>query len=406
MIDSSSPAGLEVFQLTEGQARCSHVYMEARIFTPDSKRLLLHGGGTAHPGSRDRDLPQRRFLLCDLENDGELIPLIQEPRAVAPSVSPDGTAVYYFLDHTEIDGGHLTLVRVGLDGSNRETLLTIDRPLPGSSYRIGRLYGLTTISADGRRLAATVFLGGGEVENAPWGILVIDLKTLAADIVHQGSEIFNAHLQYSRSTDPQSVRDLLFQENHGGQMDVTGMRTTGCACGPLGMDLHVIRDDGSRLRDLALGRDGEEFGQGHQCWRGRQSSVISATCVQSSALNPIVENLPAPHEGHLGRGMLHAHRNDLTRGFPQPRFVHFGADASGDRLLADALPGEHGDALYLASLAEGYAAPFKDITFLMRPRSSWKKETHVHPFLSPDGRTGFFNSDESGVLHAYMVRGF
>ena len=28
------------------------------------------------------------------------------------------------------------------------------------------------------------------------------------------------------------------------------------------------------------------------------------------------------------------------------------------------------------------------------------------PRLSPDGRTGFFNSDETGTMQAYMVRGW
>jgi hypothetical protein len=29
----------------------------------------------------------------------------------------------------------------------------------------------------------------------------------------------------------------------------------------------------------------------------------------------------------------------------------------------------------------------------------------MHPFLSPDGKSAFFNSDESGTLQAYMIRG-
>jgi len=31
--------------------------------------------------------------------------------------------------------------------------------------------------------------------------------------------------------------------------------------------------------------------------------------------------------------------------------------------------------------------------------------SHLHPFLSPDGTMAFFNSDESGILQAYMIRG-
>ena len=41
-----------------------------------------------------------------------------------------------------------------------------------------------------------------------------------------------------------------------------------------------------------------------------------------------------------------------------------------------------------------------------KPRIVLAKDTHIHPFLSPDGVSGFFNSDESGVLQAYMVRGW
>ncbi len=37
------------------------------------------------------------------------------------------------------------------------------------------------------------------------------------------------------------------------------------------------------------------------------------------------------------------------------------------------------------------------------PDSTWFIR---HPFLSPDDRMVFFNSDESGLLQAYMVRGW
>ena len=46
----------------------------------------------------------------------------------------------------------------------------------------------------------------------------------------------------------------------------------------------------------------------------------------------------------------------------------------------------------------------KGLTRLLDSGSTWQKDSHTHPFLSPDGKTGFFNSDESGVLQAYMIR--
>jgi len=42
---------------------------------------------------------------------------------------------------------------------------------------------------------------------------------------------------------------------------------------------------------------------------------------------------------------------------------------------------------------------------LLDPRSSRHKDTHPHPFLSTDGTMALFNSDEGGVLQAYMIRG-
>jgi Tol biopolymer transport system component len=48
----------------------------------------------------------------------------------------------------------------------------------------------------------------------------------------------------------------------------------------------------------------------------------------------------------------------------------------------------------------------KHTQFLLSTGSSWRKDTHIHPFLSPDGSMGFFNSDESGTLQAFLVRGW
>ena len=55
-------------------------------------------------------------------------------------------------------------------------------------------------------------------------------------------------------------------------------------------------------------------------------------------------------------------------------------------------------------IPENETDPLIEMTYLLNPRSSWEKGSHIHPFLSPDGRTGFFNSDDGGLLQAYMVR--
>ena len=48
LLDADSPEGIEVVQLTdEEDVPGSHVYMEAQVFTPDSRRFVLHR--SAHP---------------------------------------------------------------------------------------------------------------------------------------------------------------------------------------------------------------------------------------------------------------------------------------------------------------------------------------------------------------------
>ena len=98
-------------------------------------------------------------------------------------------------------------------------------------------------------------------------------------------------------------------------------------------------------------------------------------------------------------------RNDLSRSFPRPNFYHFATDIAGQRLISDAGPHDKGGSIYLADLDEPGKGPAKKFTYLLNPRSSWKNDAHIHPFLSPDAALGFFNSDESGILQAYMLRG-
>ena len=142
--------------------------MEAQIFTPDSKRFILHR--SAHPHGSDPQDPEHQYLICDIENNCELIPITEETGATAPSVAPDGTTLYYFIDETSPGGGSLTLKRVGMDGNGRDTLLTIDSPLPDTDFRPSRPYPLSTISSDGKRLAISAFFGDGSIRGRTLGL--------------------------------------------------------------------------------------------------------------------------------------------------------------------------------------------------------------------------------------------
>lgn len=401
--DKDSPQEIEVVQLTtEHGVPSSHVYMEAQIFTPDSKRFVLHRSAHAH-GS-DKNDPEHRYLICNLENGCSLAPITHETGATAPSVSPDGQFLYYFVDETELGGGRLFFKRVRMDGSCRETLLVVDSPLPGTSFRPSRIYPLSTISSDGKRVALSAFLGDGRTPNAPFGLMVFDVEKIAVQLIIDGPSWCNMHPQYCRSPDSDGSHDVLIQENHGNVCDPTGaiLQLTGGE----GADIHVIHDGGTNFRNLPWGRDGNEFCQGHQCWRGRTQWAITSTVTRKPPENQLIEASITGYDGHIGIRTPGGVRNDLSREFPGPSFFHFATDSDGRRLITDAGPYEKGGRIFLAGLTESGRGPLKNFIYLLSPRVGGKKGAHIHPFLSPDGLKGFFNSDESGLIQAYMVHGW
>ncbi len=404
-LDKDSPEGMEVYQLTEGELPCSHIYMEAQIFTPDSRCFLLHQSATAHGGNRQD--PRHQYLVCDLDDGGRLRPLTTETGAWAPSVSPDGQWVYYFVDRSQPGAGTIELKRVKLDGTRRESLLVLDGPLPGTKKRVSRLYPLSTISSDGQRLAISAFLGDGQSPNPPFGLLVFDLKQVSVRLILEGPSWCNMHSQYCRSLVPEESHDILIQENHGCVIRPDGSGQL--LVGEPGADIHVIRDDGSDFRTMPWGRDGIEHCQGHQCWRGRTTWAITSTGTYwpketgREKENQLIEGQACPDAGHLGLKTPNGRRNELSRNISRPGFWHFATDIAGERFIGDIYRSGQPAALCLARLGRPGVDPLLDYTYLCSSRSSYTKETHPHPFLSPDGRTGFFNSDESGLLQAYLI---
>lgn len=403
LLDDRSPAGLEVVQLTtETDVPASHIYMEAQIFTPDSRRFVLHRSAHAH-GSDQHD-PQHQYLLCDLADGCSLSPLTSEVGATGPSISPDGTHLYYFVNETEVNGGRLTLKRVRLDGTERETLIVVDSVLPGTSYRPSRIYPLSSISSDGQRMTISCFLGDGTEAAVTWGLMVFDLAAATVNLIMEGQSWCNMHPQYSRSLDPEQSHDILIQENHDNEADAQGQVTR--LVGGLGADIHVIRDDGTDFRNMPWGRDGNEFCQGHQCWRGRSDRAITSTGTRQPPEAQLIEGRAVPHTGHVGLNSPGGVRNDLSRDFDNPHFYHFATDIAGRRLITDCGPLNEQATVWTAQFGDSETNALTNWVYLLCARCTCQKSTHLHPFLSPDGTVGFFNSDESGLLQAYMVRGF
>jgi hypothetical protein len=393
---------LEVIQLTDENISSSHVYMEAQVFTPDSERLIVHR--SAHPHGSDPEDPQHQFLVCSLENNCSLTPITTEPGTTGPSISPDGNYLYYFVDETEPGGGRLTLKRVKMDGTERDTLYVLDHAIPDTDFRLSRPYPLSTISSDGKRIAISGFLGDGKTAGAPWGLLVFEIEDPSVRLILSGPSWCNIHPQYSRQTDSDASHDIMIQENHGNAVSADGklMELVSGA----GADIHVIHDDGSDFRNFAWGRDGNEHCQGHQCWVGQSDVAITSTGTREPAEAQLIAGRATDHSGHDGLNTPNGWRNDLSRSFEGPDFYHFATDIAGKRLITDAGPRDGGGAVWLFDLPDTDDGSLQNARKVADPGSSWQKETHIHPFLSPDGKSGFFNSDETGTLQTYMVRGW
>ncbi len=97
--------GIEVIQITtDPQVPGSHLYMEAQVFTMDSKRFVLHRSATAHGGSKvDTPLPGTA-----------LRPSVLYPLS---TISPDGKrmAISAFLGDGRTEGAPFGLMVLDLE---------------------------------------------------------------------------------------------------------------------------------------------------------------------------------------------------------------------------------------------------------------------------------------------------
>jgi Tol biopolymer transport system component len=223
-------SGAVVTQLTSAAYIHSHIYPEAPVFTPDSRRFV-------YARFRSLDRP-REYWICDLGAPGRgehglrrLTSPDDEPSVHGPVVTPDGRWFVYVAVPAPARPDappSLEVRRRPLDdpGTPSEVVCTV------AGFR--RPYTLGTISPNGRYYA-TAALRQGQPEGkggegrgvAPasrtgeppvTGILVADLHERRTTCVHEGPDIFNAHPQI----DPGAGHDLLIQHNRGGVLCHSG----------------------------------------------------------------------------------------------------------------------------------------------------------------------------------------
>jgi hypothetical protein len=401
LLDENSPEGLQMVQITTNQAVGSHnVYTEAQVFTPDSRKFVF--------------IRQRNIWLCDIEDDFSLRQITDEKGAMAPSVSPDGKWMYYLVNNTSTFGGALFLKRVSLDNFERQTVLKLEGPVPGTKFRPNGYFTVSSISSDGKRFCIGVFLGDGKTVNAPFGLLVFDLEEPSVRLVFQDKCFHNMHPQYCRSTDPELSHDIMLQNNHGDSLLVTG-RCVRSVTGREG-DLHVIRDDGTNWRDVPVGRDSVQFIQGHEQWLGRTGYVLSAMRIRDGERagdRPIFLAWPVPTDEktrHMGVKIPGGKYVEITRNIVDADIWHFSSDLTGKYLVSDTHRIDKKTKKPLVRLVLGTLSreesPELKIVHLLNTGSSGRNPAHPHPFFSPDNRMVFFNSDIDGTVQIFMVTGY
>jgi len=316
-IDSNSPKGMRVRQPVIDTKGAVLIYPDVPCFLADGRSFVFNS--SAGP------------KVCYLEKKVRTRKLFPDKKPHDFRITIDGRYVYYTERETK-RGGRLTLFRKDLETFRSEVLFGASGKLPGSNLPLSRFSHIQTVSSDNRCVATSgCLLGDRRKSDTPVGILVIDIDSGQTRIAAQDPDFSNPHVQYCRSPEVDASHDLMIQMNH----------SMAPVSGALGVDAHVVRDDGENWRNLPWGRDGQETLIGHQIWRGHTRAGVTVTlehCDTSygwadGTRQDVVAGWPVSaardaHTGSLTSGAANA-RVELSKTFPKARFCHLCADASG-----------------------------------------------------------------------------
>ncbi len=402
-LDAHSPKGLEVYQLTPDEATSAPIYPDWPGFLEDGRSLLLH---TEHG-------PQ----ICRPDEGGTLQALRDWVSDIGWfQLAPNGR--HLVCRRGEQKPGVLDLHRLDLRTGAVEPLFRAEGLLKGTRLPVDRMH-VEAVSWDATRLGALAYLDYDRKPEGETGIVAMDTDTGHMEVIFSQPHT-HSHLRYFPSEKEPQTRTLMVQHQHDRVPDEKGrQRPALWQADHRGVDLHMLRDDGTHWQDLPFGRDGIESCIGHQVWRGTEGEVASvmlqnrdnsygwADGTQQHVVSgfPMSADPKAPHCGRLGRN---AQRRELSRPESSPRLCHLAVDRSGLRFVFDTFPvwsGERsGMAIYLGEGTD-FDAPLT-FRYLLNSGVLIQGGNHAHPILPPDGDAVFFASDYFGSRQAYMIKGF
>ena len=348
-----SETGVAVLRLTSQPCVNHHIYPEAPISTPDGKRFIF--------ARRAPLAAQATFWIADLDLL-RVRQITDEDGASAPVVTPDGRWFYYSVGHA--------VKRMSPDTFERETVMSIpEREFP-------TVRGIASVDYSGTRFLAPARDAAGR-----HGLACVDLAAGTTRMIMSGPDLWNPHGQYSKNAE----RKVLIQVNHGLELDAHGNLLR--LVGPRGASLMVADDDGRNAMTLRAGFTMLERVQGHQCWVGTKSVVITTLHNRTSETAPWVQDrivtiVPGEAARIVSTGQAFTHMHTT----PDGEFWVSDSNRTGD--------------LFVGSIRTGKYKLFH------RSGSTFgsAQETHPHPFFLGDGKTVGWNSDVTGVAHIYCAR--
>lgn len=346
--------GVRPLRLTTFPFGNAHIYPEAQVGTPGGNRFIFV---RYHP-----PCGFRTYWMADLDTLA-VRQVTDEPDATPPAVAPDGSAIYYAAGNT--------IWRMSPDSFERER-----------AYEVPAERGVVTwpmtVSSCSSRLA--VAWAGGE----EGGLMVFDAATHEGRVVFSHRDVRNAHAQYCRG--PGHL--LLVQINDGMVRDDAGNVIR--MVGDLGCRLCVMGDDGSGLSTLPIGVSPTERVQGHQCWMGRDPTVITPIHRRDGVAAPWRQDRIVAYT--LGDD---AYRVVCESG--DAAFTHIHSTLDGRFFLTDC---NRTGRIYVGSTRTGRMKRFCDSGASFGAHQS----THPHPFFLPGDQTIGWNSDATGVTQVMVAR--
>lgn len=405
MLDHLSPSGLTVYRLTPDEEWSQLIYPDRHSFLEDGQSLRLH------TASGDR--------RCRLDQDGTLEPLPGLPKEYLwCDLAADGRHMIYGLATDGEEG--LEIYRLDLRSGDSEKVFAASGRIQGG-HCVWQKLGDVAASWDGSRIAGLAYMDYGQKPNGEVAIIVIDAATGTSQVIWkaQGN---HSHLRYYPGPEEPYTHDLIVQHSHGGVTSEFGrvVPVIGPRIDAGGVDLHVMRDDGSNLRELPFGRDGIEINIGHQVFRWPSFEVASVILQGNDNSygwadgtgQHVVTGLPVPADPdapHSGGRNRQQHRFRLCEPEHSPRLCHLSVDRTGLKFAFDTFPVYNGKrsgmTIYLG-LTDDLHSPIR-FQYILNSGVNFtgNRTLHSHPILSPDGQRLFFNSDFLGPRQAYMVEG-